>query len=686
MLIGFSAENFKCFSEEISVSLIAEKQDRNCFSVGRVPVLSHIALCGGCGSGKTSLLDGLSLISSMVALGRLPENSRSWYCRSDKKNRTRDTVLELIFAREGMVYSYGVRACLSTGEIFEEWLNQLDDNGSYQLLAGRDRNRAASLARRDEFTRDDQQRFRMYAEDLPSDQLLLSRLMGLEFKEGSGLTLLKDIGLFLSTMTARLDCSADQDLKVKISTDDLGSVFSLAGLLSQTDLCRGTVRNHLPSLPCCVTAEEAADLVEGQGIVCIRHGRLILTARNDSGIPESSEILFTQPGGARLGFGDLSGGAAKLTRLAMFLSSTENQVLLVDDIDDHLGLDDLTGLYSAIENDSKKSGRQVVFTTRDSEQNTPVYSLAGQNVFHMVRQDAHYFLMETRQQGGESSYLDDNFGPLFSSQDREQPAGNTGEKDNARQSAQESEFTSENASEKFLHEEDVAENYHSLAADLPQAAPLDDRESERWNDGSGDDFPAPAQEEPQSSEGASDNAPENAEGRGRASNRGKGQRKGSRRSQERGSRGQGRELTGSADSAAPAIEGSTADPVNTYDSAEPSAQESFQTAGDDAAADQPVADAVADSSTEGAAPKPRRSQRRTKGQVRRSAQQEAGSPETAAQEQIPTGSEGEAPAPVSEAAPAPQETPASPAPEAVEAAPEAPVAQASETPLESAGE
>ncbi|MBQ8707670.1 MAG: hypothetical protein IJ523_06245 [Succinivibrionaceae bacterium] len=475
MLIGFSAENFRCYDGEINASLIAENNDRNCFYVGQVPVISHMAVCGKSSSGKTSLLSILTLISDIAAEGKIPGYASGWYNRLDRSNRSRDTTLEIIFSCDATVYSYGLKANLADGVIRREWINELASNGTSLLLMGRDEDNSFTLARSDAFSKDDHQRFRLYAEDLAPCQSLLHKLSGVSFREDSGLHLFRNLQKYLSSFVTRA-CGPGvaHSMKLWVNQDNL--IFDLHSMLSTfgSDIS-GIIVKSAP-LPRSVDASDLARLEGSAGLVVREKGSLYLIGLSDSGETETSQLIFEhsfQNRKYRLSYADESSSSRRLVDLALlFISSPQQEdVILIDDIHQRLSAELLTNLFSYIDFDFAQKNRQVIFTTEDSEEVYPVYCLEAQNIFHAARDDRNgYVLLAAHPDGaGEDVAASD-------SQNFEYEDGS----ETDRQS--DSEFDGVG-----FAEEEIPEDYRSSAADLCKAKPLDDNEAENWSEnGSGD--------------------------------------------------------------------------------------------------------------------------------------------------------------------------------------------------------
>lgn len=498
MLIGFSAENFRCYNDEINVSLIAENSARNCFYIGsKVPIISHMAICGENSTGKTSLLSVLTLVRDIAKQGKIPEYAKGWYNRLYRSNRNRETTLEIVISIGSVTYSYGIRVCLNTGVIYREWINELSSNGSSLLLLGRDEDNAFSLARRDEFSKDDHLRFRLYTEDLSSKELMLTRLAGVSFREESGLRIIKKIHNYISNFIISLDRDGSP-LKIKIN-QDMNVAYELLSLLNSlgADVTNILLKNS--QLPSCISRDELSTLNEGAGILCRSNNDLQLIVRNDNGETEVSQLVMEHSLNGetlRLNYADESSSTRKLIDLAVLFCNSDSiqNVILVDDIDEGLSLSLMTGLFSYIDYEFTEKRQQIIFTTRDSEDVYPVYCLEAQNIFHACRDGKLGFtLNETHpdsagyDDGGSFSEYEADFAE---SDDSEQSSGDQSyvqlpESDTANDSIDSSDDEQQTS---FKEEEEVEADYHSRASSLPHASPLEDKEFENWSESGSDDY------------------------------------------------------------------------------------------------------------------------------------------------------------------------------------------------------
>ncbi len=505
MIIGFNANNFKCFSEDVNVSLIAEDQRTCKFFIGDVPVISHMAICGDNSTGKSSLLSIPKTLCDIVKLGKIPEYAKNWYCLLDRKNRVKDTSLEIIFTLNKVTYSYGIKVCLNTGKISQEWINELSTNGTSLLLVGRDENNIYTLARHDKFSKDDHSRFRLYTEDMTSSEVLITKLSQVSFREESGLNLIKDIQKYLANLV--LSYTEDnEDIKV-MASPDINVLHEMINTLNSfgADISNILSRNVL--LPACITRDDLVGLTEGRYLMVKNNKNLYLITRNETGEIESSELTFEHwlnDSSYRLSYQDESKSSRKLIDFTLIFLSDEStgHLITIDDIEQGLSTDLLTNLFTNIEDfyNTHDNPKQIIFTTGDSDEVYPVYCLEAQNIFHTVRDPANGFTLTDAHPTNDSypygydedTEDNDDYQEMESDEEilakediqEEDVVDFFYGKDNSENVPQElDEEQDENKVEDGeFFEEEIIEVHPSLASELPIPAPLADREYESWSD------------------------------------------------------------------------------------------------------------------------------------------------------------------------------------------------------------
>ncbi len=126
MLLRFSCENFRCFSDPCVLEMTASADNRHpdhlraSSRIGAEPVLSLAGIYGPNGHGKTKLIEGLHLVE-MLVLGMSEEAMRQVVpFRLKKTLRDKPSKFVVWFRNENVDYEYGI--ILDNKKIHQEWL------------------------------------------------------------------------------------------------------------------------------------------------------------------------------------------------------------------------------------------------------------------------------------------------------------------------------------------------------------------------------------------------------------------------------------------------------------------------------------------------------------------------------------------------------------------------------------
>lgn len=132
MLISFSVENFRSFSEEQTLSLVAssrlgEQHLHHTVDVSssNEKILKTAVLYGANGSGKSSLCLALDFMKKMVLFPSEKSNgiSRKYFKVNGKD---KDTTFDIIFLANDKIYRYGF--IINNDYVKEEWLVNINKN------------------------------------------------------------------------------------------------------------------------------------------------------------------------------------------------------------------------------------------------------------------------------------------------------------------------------------------------------------------------------------------------------------------------------------------------------------------------------------------------------------------------------------------------------------------------------
>ncbi|WP_249029403.1 AAA family ATPase [Tannockella kyphosi] len=197
MLIKLSVSNFLSFNDEIDLSMITSSKiqtsQEHKMEIGGASILKHAVVYGANASGKSNLIEVLSFMKSSIC-DNMPRNSSSMFCRTQKENENKPSVFETTFAIGNKVYAYGFSSILSQRIISEEWLYQLNKNGSSKNVFHREEGKKPVIGIK--LAKNDQVRMETYLGDFnETSNLLFLTFMnnGKNYSQGTKLSIFKDV-------------------------------------------------------------------------------------------------------------------------------------------------------------------------------------------------------------------------------------------------------------------------------------------------------------------------------------------------------------------------------------------------------------------------------------------------------------------------------------------------------------
>jgi len=201
MLLTFRVSNFLSFNDEVEFSMLSGKVRDPASHVvtfgkgnNRVQVLKSAVLYGANASGKSNLVKAMDFAKSVIRQGLKRTYYSTNHFRLSKDNDKKPSKFEFEFIINQKVYAYGFEALLSRKQIVEEWLYELKkdtDKPIFERISGvNDRPQTTAEPK---LIGEDMTRFRIYSQDVPPSELLLSKLGELEKDEESGLFLFSEI-------------------------------------------------------------------------------------------------------------------------------------------------------------------------------------------------------------------------------------------------------------------------------------------------------------------------------------------------------------------------------------------------------------------------------------------------------------------------------------------------------------
>lgn len=138
MLIKISASNFKSFEKETSLSMISSSKTRENLE-HKIPimtstnVLKYGVVYGANASGKSNLVEVFTFIKYCL-LNSIPVEATNLFCKNSEDNINKESLFEIQFSIGKTIYAYGFTVILSKRSIQSEWLYELHQNGSVDIL------------------------------------------------------------------------------------------------------------------------------------------------------------------------------------------------------------------------------------------------------------------------------------------------------------------------------------------------------------------------------------------------------------------------------------------------------------------------------------------------------------------------------------------------------------------------
>ena len=181
MLVKISIENFKSFDDPVELSMVSsskiqEHKDHKS-KIKSTSLLKYGVVYGANASGKTNLIDSFGFFKECVRAG-IPLYAVDWFCKNKEANKQRPSVFEIQFTVNSRFYAYGFSAILSERRVVEEWLYELNQDGSFHCLFSRQGTAQPILGESVKLLSAERKKFAVYAEDFEGNtsSLFLSEM------------------------------------------------------------------------------------------------------------------------------------------------------------------------------------------------------------------------------------------------------------------------------------------------------------------------------------------------------------------------------------------------------------------------------------------------------------------------------------------------------------------------------
>lgn len=177
MLIRFSVENYLSFYKRQVFSMAAGKHTRHkshLITVNGKRLLKGAVLYGANAAGKSNLIKAISFGKSVALRGINNTNTINKHFRIDPLAINKPGVFQFDIASNGHIYSYGFAISYVKNIFLSEWLYLCDDSKEICIF---ERNESEPITTSIIFQKkENQQRFSIYAEDVPDDSSFLTEI------------------------------------------------------------------------------------------------------------------------------------------------------------------------------------------------------------------------------------------------------------------------------------------------------------------------------------------------------------------------------------------------------------------------------------------------------------------------------------------------------------------------------
>lgn len=170
MLVRFAVENFRSFSEQAQISMVANgrmnRMDDHTVSLGDLKLLKGAYVYGANASGKSNLIKAVRFARRVILDGSARNVRLNQYSKLRQEGSKHPGVFQFEMAIKDKIYSYGFALSYQDGSIVEEWLYELRHHGGEICIFARENQKSivSDLNLKD----DAKLRFRIYSEDIKS--------------------------------------------------------------------------------------------------------------------------------------------------------------------------------------------------------------------------------------------------------------------------------------------------------------------------------------------------------------------------------------------------------------------------------------------------------------------------------------------------------------------------------------
>lgn len=387
MIVKFSVSNFLSFNSEQTLSMEAGKARRHASRLYKnrsLRVLKFMSLFGGNAVGKSNLIEGINFMKSMVING-LPRGFSNSYFREDPTNKEKLSEFCIVLLLNNRRYEYGFSIILSKGSIRREYLYRLQVNGTKKCIYERNIEDNYFEVGDQIKVKKNRNRLKMYGEDsLLNGESLFINIMNhgkdALYTEKTELNVIKDVYEWFRdgiTINEPGKLLSERPFYTDSNIAEVGEILKALGLgitdFRYIDVPLERIQNMLPkSMLEDILSELEKRNVESEsepGVV-LRSNKEFYTFQIDKENQLKIQTIAFQheKGGIYFSLNEESDGTARIFDLVeILLSSSEDKVFIIDEIDRGLHpimTSKLIGAFLAV---SEVRKTQLIVTTHESK-------------------------------------------------------------------------------------------------------------------------------------------------------------------------------------------------------------------------------------------------------------------------------------------------------------------------------
>lgn len=385
VLLNFSVENFMCFAEEATFSMVPAKDSSHpnhllCNQEGsKNKALRASAIYGANAHGKTKLVDAISFARKLILVGTKPKKTIAVSAfRLDNSLRKSPSVFEFVFSHKNAQYTYGFS--LDKFRVHEEWLSVKKTTKEVTLFERKtNTNRISIVEPGPSFIPRRSVKRRAFisfvTEGMRANQLFLTEAIDRNISElNDAIEWFTDV-LETVSATSLYSSLGFRVSKEKDFTQYIGNFLKNANtgidrvISSEEPL---DFDKHFSFMPSDAHDELRDDLEKGIMVNIISpKGESLSVYKNKEGIPTVAKLKGVHIGSdgndLEFDFSEESAGTKRLLHLLPILADLQSKgkVYVIDELDRKLH-PILSKLFVSTYLESNCSSGQLIFTTHDT--------------------------------------------------------------------------------------------------------------------------------------------------------------------------------------------------------------------------------------------------------------------------------------------------------------------------------